>query len=327
MARFHRGFITWFNLWVSVLVVLLPTSIFFPLESAEYGGILAIYQVRGFFLTDIPLICLAGGLIFDVFLHQGFRNFYGVFRENASIAIPLTLLPILGLISALGAISSSLAWLMSLRWLASVLLFFSWLYSGLSSGREFSTSMFSYSLAGVISEFSHFWVLLAGSFMGVGVILGLVGLWRLLRSNWILAGGTLLMFMGHVIFYIDYSVADKDLMFLPAYLIWALWMGVGAKTIFEKALDYWSRRGRAFTRMIQAGIPGLFMLTTLAAVLVNWPLVDLSRDTSTRDQAESILSVVEPNAIIIGYWDVVPPVEYLQKVGGRRQDVLAVNRF
>jgi hypothetical protein len=39
------------------------------------------------------------------------------------------------------------------------------------------------------------------------------------------------------------------------------------------------------------------------------------------------MAVVEPNALVLGWWDTVPVVEYLQLVEGQRPDVTAVNRF
>jgi hypothetical protein len=39
------------------------------------------------------------------------------------------------------------------------------------------------------------------------------------------------------------------------------------------------------------------------------------------------LQAAEPNALIFGWWDTVPVVEYLQLVEGQRPDVQAINRF
>jgi hypothetical protein len=39
------------------------------------------------------------------------------------------------------------------------------------------------------------------------------------------------------------------------------------------------------------------------------------------------LRELEPNALLFGWWDTVPVIQYLQLVEGQRPDVLAVNRF
>ena len=43
--------------------------------------------------------------------------------------------------------------------------------------------------------------------------------------------------------------------------------------------------------------------------------------------AETILLEVEPNALVLGWWDTVPAVQFLQLVEGQRPDVQALNRF
>lgn len=43
--------------------------------------------------------------------------------------------------------------------------------------------------------------------------------------------------------------------------------------------------------------------------------------------AETILQEVEPNALVLGWWDTVPAVQYLQLVEGQRPDVQTINRF
>jgi hypothetical protein len=67
-------------------------------------------------------------------------------------------------------------------------------------------------------------------------------------------------------------------------------------------------------------------VVALAAVYT-WPQVNLANDWSSRTRGELILSQAEPDAIILGWWDTVPVVEYLQLVEGQRPDVLAINRF
>ncbi|NJN16295.1 MAG: hypothetical protein HC822_08480 [Oscillochloris sp.] len=50
-------------------------------------------------------------------------------------------------------------------------------------------------------------------------------------------------------------------------------------------------------------------------------------DDSARLRGESALATVEANALIFGWWETVPLIEYLQLVEGQRPDVQAINRF
>jgi hypothetical protein len=65
----------------------------------------------------------------------------------------------------------------------------------------------------------------------------------------------------------------------------------------------------------------------LTALIWNWPLADHSRDWSARERGEAILAAVEPDALVLGWWETVPLVEYHQLVEGRRPDITAINRF
>lgn len=167
----------------------------------------------------------------------------------------------------------------------------------------------------------HLW----RAFLAIGVGPGLLGIAILLRRDWPLAGMLLGMLLGHAAFYVPYRVVDKDTMLLPVYLPWALWVGVGYQGLLDwvagGAPPLLSRRwDGALLRLVVAGGVVLALCST-------WPLTDLSDDWSARRLGETILDTVEPDALILGYWDTVPVVEYLQLVEGRRPDVQAINRF
>jgi hypothetical protein len=191
----------------------------------------------------------------------------------------------------------------------------------LVTGRTFSGQMFAYQGAELWGEVWNFARHLSQAFFTVGIGPGLLGIFVLARRDWRKAVLLGLMFTASAAFYIDYRVLDKATMFLPAYLVWALWAGYG----FQQLLDW----------MRQAGSGGwtvsLFRGALVAIVLLaaswNWRLVDLSGDWSARERGEAILQEVEMNALVFGWWDTVPVLQYLQLVEGRRPDVQAINRF
>lgn len=97
----------------------------------------------------------------------------------------------------------------------------------LISGKAFNNVMLGYSGAQIWGELRSFLQQLSQSFFAVGLLPALFGLVLLIRRNWQAAVMTVLMFLLTVGFYINYRVIDKVTMFLPAYLVWALWLGVG----------------------------------------------------------------------------------------------------
>lgn len=191
----------------------------------------------------------------------------------------------------------------------------------LVSGKAFAGQMFGYRPAELGAEIGAFGAQLWLAFFAVGVGPGLVGAAVLLRRDRRLGGMLLLMFLANAVFYINYRVVDKASMYLPAYLVWALWLGVGYETVVG-----WVRQAAVARRWIW--LPRIIMAgAVVLALLWTWPRVDRSDDWSTREQSAAILEAAQPNALIFGWWDTVPAVQYMQLVEGQRPDVTAINRF
>ncbi len=195
----------------------------------------------------------------------------------------------------------------------------------LISGKAFAGQMGGYTLAAFGHELQHFGEQLWQAFFGLGIGPAILGLFVLWRRDKTVTLFLLLIFVTNVLFYANYRVVDKDTMFLPTYVIWAIWLGVG----YQQFLDWFTQstneavmanRLAWLWRGLMLGIVGL-------ALVWNWGQVDQSHDWSTRKRSETILALAEPNAIILGWWDTVPGIQYLQLVEDQRPDVLAINRF
>jgi hypothetical protein len=194
----------------------------------------------------------------------------------------------------------------------------------LITGKSFAAQMFAYRGAELWGEIIWFTGHLARAFFVMGLGPGLLGLVVIARRNWKLAGMLFLMFGCSAFFYIDYRVLDKETMFLPTYVIWAIWLGFGTQWL----LDWVTASGPlSMKRWVAWLAKGTMGLSVIAAILYTGPKVDLSNDWSTRIRGEAILQEVEPNALVLGWWDTVPVIQYLQFVEGQRPDVQAINRF
>lgn len=159
--------------------------------------------------------------------------------------------------------------------------------------------------------------------LGVGLGPGLLGLWWLLRRPWAVGTALALMFVGHTLFFINYRAVDKATMFLPSYVIWALWMGVGFQRLF-----HWLQPERPLAApWPQWVLRGLIGVMVVGVFLRNLPNANLSNAWQARTQAEAILQQMPPNAIVIGGWGTIPVVQYLQLVEGQRPDVRLISRF
>ena len=183
-------------------------------------------------------------------------------------------------------------------------------------GGPFQGLMFGYSFGQAIQQVGQYLYFLWGNFLAVGLPLGLVGLaygWRYDRT---VALSTALMYLGYVLFFVNYRVVDKYTMFLPSYVIWTLWIAWGYRALVE-----WSEV--AWRWVLQT----MFLLIVVVALVVNFPLADVSWDRRAYENAAWMLAVAEPEALIIGDWGFAASMEYIRLTEGQRPDVQVVNHF
>ena len=198
----------------------------------------------------------------------------------------------------------------------------------LVSGKGFQSLMFDYSPVEVVGEIWQALYRLWGNFLGLGLVLGLVGIWAQRRRNaqhlWLFG----LLFLANMIFFVNYRVVDKETMFGVAYLVWAVWIGEGLAWLIQWVQARLLPAGsRSPARQRAPFWAWGFLLLALVALMVNGPLVNIRTDTRARDRADLALTQARSGAIIFGWWTSAPPMHYLQLVEGRRPDVLVINRF
>jgi hypothetical protein len=179
---------------------------------------------------------------------------------------------------------------------------------------SFRHEAFAYGPVDAVREAGMFAWWLAGSFLLVGVPLGIAGIvrqWQRDRASLLLFAGTALPV---TLFFINYGAIDKRFMFLPAYVVWSLWTVIGIDWALELA-------------ELPLASPWAFAALALPALalLINLPLVNQRGEHRVRDEAEAFLAQVQPDAIVYGRFTSVAPLQYLQQVEGVRPDVRLVN--
>lgn len=181
----------------------------------------------------------------------------------------------------------------------------------------FQQEMFPYSPQEFLLETRRYLVWLWTNFLGIGAALGLLGLVAMARRDRHSCLLLLLLFLSNSFFFINYRAPDKGTMFLPTFLVWAIWIGVGLAAIEERLLK---REGSlkawpvgSAQEMMRYGCVALVALN----FVMTFPRVDASNNWITRRFAERALATVEPNAFIIADWVSATPLEYLQIVEGK----------
>lgn len=189
------------------------------------------------------------------------------------------------------------------------------------TARLFWESVLAYSapelLGQALAQLHWLWA----SFLGVGLVLGVIGCFVCWDRDATLAGTLLLMLGANVLFFIGYRVADKELMLGHVYLLWALLIGYGVDRVSELAEQVVpARRAGLFA------VRALYALAVLVLLVVNYPRADLSDDWRVRVKYERMLSSLEPQAVLVLHsWVDIMPLKYLQAVEGQRADVRLID--
>ena len=181
--------------------------------------------------------------------------------------------------------------------------------------RLFQPLVFAYGPAQALRNLGECLWWLSASFMGVGVALGLVGVWRQLVTaprELLLLGGILLP---QLVFFANYDAADREFMLLPVYVVWAVWVAIGASFIADLVRSYGLGIGAS------VATSAALLALPLLALSVNYPLVDLSSERRPRQEAEALFAAAGPDAVVVGRWTEISPMLYLQKVEGQRPDI------
>lgn len=130
----------------------------------------------------------------------------------------------------------------------------------------------------------------------IGVFLGIVGMWVLLlrrpKRFFLFVG----MYLVHVWFFIQYRVFDLDVFFIPAHLIYALFIWSAVWWLLERVTAL-RRRG---VRVALAGLLTLALVGGLARqVRANWAPNDRSGDTAINDFYDVVFDMLPEDAVLL----------------------------
>ncbi|MBM3130279.1 MAG: DUF2723 domain-containing protein [Chloroflexi bacterium] len=159
--------------------------------------------------------------------------------------------------------------------------------------------------------------LLFDQFGVLGAPLGGAGMFVMAwRKEWARLILLAIGFSATILFASLYHIGDILHYYIPACLVWAIWIGVGIVWL-------WQRDTRYVIRGILSALLVAFILDQLAT---NFPFADRSRETQSRAQWTQILSApIPPNAILISNdRDEMMPLWYIQYVENTRRDLLGL---
>ncbi|MEO0561679.1 MAG: DUF2723 domain-containing protein [Chloroflexota bacterium] len=176
-------------------------------------------------------------------------------------------------------------------------------------GGMFEERMFRYGLLGWLAEVGRFGLEWLRALLGIGVVVGFVGLWHLWRTELGLALTLFGVWFLQVLFFTGYDVFDKWQMFHTAYMSWVVLAGVGG---------VWAAR----TGVLSGRWLTVIMVALLSVqVGAGWRNFTLTAKHGTVTSTEQLLQLVPSDALLVGDWFTIRPVEYYQIVEGARTDI------
>ncbi len=172
--------------------------------------------------------------------------------------------------------------------------------------------------------------LLVNQVTWVGIALGLLGLLGLAWRNRPLLALTGLSFLGVFGFNLFYGIGDIYVFYIPAYLIWTLWMAMGVSALVTSAsritlhASRFTLHASRFTPFLVSLFPCLLALLLPAWLLITYfGQIDQSRNTQARAAWQTLLAQPIPQAAILvtNDRDEMMPLWYMQHVEGVRPDL------
>ncbi|MBI1259324.1 MAG: DUF2723 domain-containing protein [Chloroflexi bacterium] len=183
----------------------------------------------------------------------------------------------------------------------------------LVSGKMFNSLFFSEGIIPTLPQITDTFNLFWGNFLIFGAIFGLLGLGWMFRQRRRLLIVWAGFFVPYVYFYTTYGAVDRDTMFGPALFAWTLPFVFGLEWLTREFAPRW----RA----------ALVLVLVLVPLLINFPLVNASRDTSNYQHGETMSQRLPTNAVVMGNWLDIITLQYLQLVEGQRPDLTLYNTF
>jgi len=185
------------------------------------------------------------------------------------------------------------------------------------TGKQYRVWIFS-SFESAEKQFSYFVQSYPAEFSYVPLVLALIGVLFLFRTERRIFYFTLILFVSCVAYSTNYDIHDIDSYFLLAYFVTALWVAFGAKAVLDFA-------GRA--RKLNLGVVACFVAASMP-LYNHYESADESQNFAVEDYTKNMFDSLEKDAVVLSYqWDYfVSASYYYQLVEGIRNDVVVVDK-
>jgi len=166
---------------------------------------------------------------------------------------------------------------------------------------------------------------LKNNFLLMGAVLGIIGSIGFFKKNFNIFILLSLMFILNILFYLNYYVVDVDVMFIPSFIIFSIFIGLGMVFIFdiiENSLkNVKGHRSRLLKIFIIFTLVSYLFLLPINSYIINYhQICEINNDKSAYF-AYTALNEVPSNSTIITYWKSYTAFKYFQIVEKVNPDV------
>jgi hypothetical protein len=185
------------------------------------------------------------------------------------------------------------------------------------SGKQYRVWIFS-SFESASKQFQYFIDTYPKEFASLPLMLSLVGLGHLYRSMKKVFWFTIALFLGCVLYSVNYDIHDIDSYFLLAYVVTAMWATFGVEPFFR----FMEKRKQTKLGYALCAFLAVFPL------YFNYATVDESENYAVEDYTMNMFASLDSNAVVLSFqWDYfVSASYYFQHVEGVRPDVVVLDK-
>lgn len=191
------------------------------------------------------------------------------------------------------------------------------------TGLEIRSRPTRYAPHSVVELFSF----LSRQFLLPGLILGALGIYSTLRRHFRLFLCFSLFFVGMILYILrNYDfLADQ---YLPVFLVFALWIGLGAKELIFRFLSI-TAKGQTRTRtVVSLALCLLLLAFPFSLFALRYSSLNMSHQRIACNYGEHVLEALEPEAILLSEGSNIPLLLYYhQRVEEKRSDVANIYLF
>jgi len=144
----------------------------------------------------------------------------------------------------------------------------------------------------------------------LGILVGIYGMWEMLFRRPKRFFLLFVMYLVHLVFFTQYRVFDLDVFFIPAHLLFVVFIGFGVAQLIEylmRALRWLVRRAterpvalRLGKGVVNVALASIFLVPVTLQLVDNWAANDYSQDTAINDFYVNAFELLPENSTLWG---------------------------